>query len=240
MEKRHCAKCCTAVLAVGACVYNPVTLGVTIPITLAPVAGCKYNRVEVSLVPADENTKKALAVFNESFRPVSDSAWDLEFPNVPVGLWQPKARVFTDCGACEWVLGNVVPVEEYDMIKTGTFSIAPDYIGPVVVAGVGFQPDVVLIKSGAIGGAGMSSGFSNGVIDGVNQRACHSAMGPPPGLVPHAGGTINFCIDFNDGAGGSLAATQVSLDPDGFTLNVTSNGGLAMIDDFEYIAMKTG
>lgn len=209
MQKRICELCCVDALTVGDCIYDPYLQKVIIPVTLSPVVGCKYNRAEVVLVPADENTEKAHASFNQDFRPVDSDEWEIDFDNVPLGLWQPKARVITDCGACEWILGNTVPVVEADMIKSVRFTIVPGGAGNQAIVGAGFQPTDMILLCGCVAPAAPGNN-STGMGDVATQVAIVENVNPVVGQIGHP---------FDTGSMNNLPITLVSFDADGCTIN---------------------
>ena len=125
------------------------------------------------------------------------------------------------------------------MIKSGTFPVAVGYTGPVVVTGVGFQPDVVIVRSGRLVGAGNVEGFCAGQFDAADKRASYASADKVLGSGAMASGSRWSLFIYEDSSGAKVSSTLTSMDADGFTLNIAFNNGMTTIEDFHFIAMKS-
>ena len=124
-------------------------------------------------------------------------------------------RLFIDAAgtAIEWAKG----------MKVGTFTRAMDADSNVAVAytGVGFKPSMIIFFGG----------IHNSVIGnyfGVCDGSVNYSVGNLSGVTAHCSGmTAVACISLDEASGKAQAATLVSFDADGFTLNWVRTGSTA-------------
>lgn len=141
---------------------------------------------------------------------------------------------------------NYLALGGSDITNVVTGSQAADTTtGPMVVSGLGFQPDVVFLfitLQTAAGDANNNSQYGFGVMDGAgNQWACG-------GKAQNAQATMNTsrifsntkCINIplTTSNGAFFEASFTSMDSDGFTINIDTTDGTAML--IGYMAIKGG
>ncbi len=127
-----------------------------------------------------------------------------------------------------------------DLLEThaGTYQtpVAPS-TSPVVVTGVGFQPDFLFVMTqqddGAVS-ASVCQGMASGPSDQASVAACMGVFGSAFHTLLN--GYLTCPID---NSGGNTNLTQLgSFDTDGFTVNVASNTASDTNRNVRYLAMK--
>lgn len=116
-------------------------------------------------------------------------------------------------------------------IKANTFTIGVAEMGMKAITGVGFQPDAVIICAAFSPAGGPVAAGSIGMGNVANQGV-HGASDQP--FESHD----DIVILARDDLGSALVASLVSLDPDGFTINITTNA-IGSPYKFRFIAMKS-